>query len=57
MLESFIEAGNQSIPDDLQQLKYGRSVTDACIDWPTTEKVIREAHENLRGPLATRAKP
>src|SRR5882762_3904000 len=34
MLESNIKAGNQSIPADLKQLKYGVSVTDACIDWP-----------------------
>jgi len=55
MIESFIAAGNQPIPDDLSQLKYGCSVTDACVDWPTTEKMIREAHDILRGPLAGRA--
>lgn len=55
MIESNIEAGNQPIPADLSQLKYGCSVTDACVDWPTTEKMIREAHDALRGPLAGRA--
>ncbi|MRR51818.1 MAG: 3-deoxy-7-phosphoheptulonate synthase [Rhodocyclaceae bacterium] len=54
MIESFIEAGNQSIPADLSQLKYGCSVTDACIDWATTEKAIRDARETLRGPLTGR---
>ncbi len=54
MIESFIEAGNQPIPADLSQLKYGCSVTDACVDWATTEKMIREAHDALRGPLAGR---
>ncbi|MBI4986241.1 MAG: 3-deoxy-7-phosphoheptulonate synthase, partial [Rhodocyclales bacterium] len=54
MIESFIEAGNQPIPADLSQLKYGCSVTDACVDWPTTAKMIREAHEALRGPLSGR---
>jgi 3-deoxy-7-phosphoheptulonate synthase len=49
MIESFIEAGNQAIPDDLSQLKYGCSVTDACVDWPTTEKMIRDADAALRG--------
>ena len=49
MIESFIEAGNQPIPDDLSQLKYGCSVTDACVDWPTTEKMIRDADAALRG--------
>ena len=47
MLESFIEAGNQEIPSDLSQLKYGCSVTDACLDWNTTEKTLREAHQAL----------
>jgi 3-deoxy-7-phosphoheptulonate synthase len=52
MIESFIEAGNQPIPQDLSQLKYGCSVTDACVDWPTTEKMIRDADAALRGVLA-----
>ncbi len=55
MIESFIEAGNQPIPADLSKLKYGCSVTDACVDWPTTEKMVREAREALRGPLTGRA--
>ena len=55
MIESNLEAGNQPIPDDLAQLSYGCSVTDACIDWPTTEKMVREAYDVLRGPLAGRA--
>ncbi|MBU1237202.1 MAG: 3-deoxy-7-phosphoheptulonate synthase [Gammaproteobacteria bacterium] len=54
MVESFIEAGNQSISDDPSKLKYGCSVTDACVDWPTTEKMIREAHAALRDLLPSR---
>ncbi len=54
MIESFLEAGNQPIPADLTQLKYGCSVTDSCVDWATTETMIREAHDALRGPLAKR---
>jgi 3-deoxy-7-phosphoheptulonate synthase len=56
MIESNIEAGNQTIPEDLSQLKYGCSVTDACDDWPSTEKMLREAYDILRGPLAERTK-
>jgi 3-deoxy-7-phosphoheptulonate synthase len=48
MIESNIVAGNQSIPDDLSQLTYGCSVTDACVDWETTEKMLREAAARLR---------
>ena len=54
MIESNIEAGNQSIPADLTQLKYGCSVTDACVDWDTTEKMIRDAAVLLRDVLPER---
>jgi 3-deoxy-7-phosphoheptulonate synthase len=54
MVESFLEAGNQPIPADLAQLRYGCSVTDACLDWPTTERMIREARAALKEPLARR---
>ena len=48
MLESHLNEGNQSIPEDLSQLKYGVSVTDACINWDTTEELIRNAHKELK---------
>ena len=48
MLESNLNWGNQTIPDDLTTLEYGVSVTDACIDWDTTEEIIRSAHQALR---------
>ena len=40
MVESFLEAGRQD-PDD-RPLVYGRSITDACIDWPTTDRLLRD---------------
>ncbi len=52
MLESNIEAGNQPIPEDLTQLRYGVSVTDPCIDWPTTESLLRAAHRKLSAALS-----
>jgi len=48
MIESHLNEGNQSIPDDLSQLKYGVSITDKCVDFDTTEKMILEAHSNLK---------
>ncbi|HRD50942.1 MAG TPA: 3-deoxy-7-phosphoheptulonate synthase, partial [Candidatus Contendobacter sp.] len=36
MIESNLEWGNQPIPADRSQLKYGVSITDACVDWATT---------------------
>ena len=57
MLESNLGWGNQKIPADLKQLKYGVSVTDACIDWPTTEKLLRGAHAKLKDSLPARKVP
>lgn len=54
MLESFINSGNQPIPEDLENLKYGVSVTDACMDWSTTERSILEMSEKLSKTLMTR---
>jgi 3-deoxy-7-phosphoheptulonate synthase len=55
MIESHIGAGNQKIPDDLSKLTYGVSITDACIDWPATEKCLSSAHEKLAGVLSKRS--
>ena len=54
MLESNIHAGSQAIPEDLSQLRYGVSVTDGCIDWPTTEMSLRQARAALKGVLQKR---
>ena len=56
MVESNLGWGNQSIPADLKDLKYGVSVTDACIDWDATEKSIREMRNKLKDVLPNRAK-
>ncbi len=47
MLESYLQAGNQPLTAHLSDLKYGVSITDACIDWPTTERILRQAHQQL----------
>jgi 3-deoxy-7-phosphoheptulonate synthase len=44
MLESNLEWGSQPMTGDPSQLKYGVSITDACIDWPTTESLLLELH-------------
>jgi len=54
MVESFIEAGNQPIPEDLSKLKYGCSVTDGCVSWATTEEMLRSAHQILKDILPGR---
>ena len=54
MIESNINEGNQSIPDDLSQLKYGVSVTDACISWESTVKSLNKMASTLTGHLTGR---
>ena len=49
MIESNIGAGNQPLSRDRATLKYGVSVTDPCIDWPTTEKLLLKLHRSLQG--------
>ena len=46
MLESHINEGNQPM-GKLADLKYGVSITDACINWRSTEELLREAHAKL----------
>lgn len=57
MLESHLHAGNQPIPKDLAQLRYGVSVTDACMDWATTESVLRRANQELTSVVHERTVP
>ena len=47
MLESNINEGSQKITDDKSALKYGVSVTDACIGWDETERILRNASSIL----------
>ena len=41
MMESFIESGNQPAAP-LDQLVYGKSITDRCIGWDETERLLHE---------------
>jgi 3-deoxy-7-phosphoheptulonate synthase len=47
MLESNLKPGNQNIPEDLSRLDYGVSVTDECIGWEETEKLLMEAYKAM----------
>ena len=44
MIESNLKEGNQKA-DDLSQLVYGQSITDACIDWQDTKNCLHELAE------------
>jgi len=54
MVESNLEAGNQAFPQPVDQLKYGVSITDGCIDWATTEQMVEEIYEALGERFAMR---
>ena len=47
MIESNLRADNQQFPQPVEDLQYGVSITDGCIDWETTEKIIRDGHAAL----------
>ncbi|MCT8544649.1 3-deoxy-7-phosphoheptulonate synthase [Glaesserella parasuis] len=48
MIESHLFAGNQSSEQPFEQMQYGVSITDACIDWQTTETLLTDFAETLR---------
>jgi 3-deoxy-7-phosphoheptulonate synthase len=47
MVESNLGAGNQPFPQAKDKLVYGVSITDGCIDWAATEKLVRDIHATL----------
>jgi 3-deoxy-7-phosphoheptulonate synthase len=47
MVESYLGEGSQPIPKNLSELKYGVSVTDACLGWDITERMLRTGHSTL----------
>jgi 3-deoxy-7-phosphoheptulonate synthase len=53
MVESHLHEGTQPIPKNLKDLQYGMSITDSCIGWETTERMLRWGHEALGKGLST----
>ena len=54
MLESHLNEGRQSSDKPISELAYGVSVTDACMDWATTELILREGSALLAHVLPSR---
>ncbi len=54
MIESHLKAGNQKLSGNPDEMEYGVSVTDACIDWETTESSIIGMADKLREVLKKR---
>lgn len=47
MIESNLFEGKQPITADRGELRYGVSITDGCIGWETTEKMLTEGYEQF----------
>ena len=54
MMESHLKGGNQKLSSNPDDMEYGVSVTDACVDWETTEASLVAMADKLRGVLKTR---
>ena len=51
MLESNLFEGNQKFSSDPSKLAYGVSITDECISWETTERLVLWAAEKIAGAM------
>jgi 3-deoxy-7-phosphoheptulonate synthase len=47
MVESHLVAGRQDLVPG-KELTYGQSITDGCIDWETSEKVLEQLADAVR---------
>lgn len=45
MIESHLKEGNQKISEDME---YGKSVTDACVDWEETKKLLDDLAQAVK---------
>jgi len=50
MLESNLTEGSVKIPDNPADLSYGISITDPCIGWEETDRLLNDAYKRLSGP-------
>jgi 3-deoxy-7-phosphoheptulonate synthase len=48
MVESFLEEGAQPFPKNPGELRYGLSITDGCVGWETTARMLEWANKELR---------
>ena len=55
MVESHLSEGNQPIPKNISELRYGVSITDSCIGWEATERMLRWGYETLEKAIPGQA--
>lgn len=56
MLESHLNEGHQSSDLSFDEMAYGVSITDACLNWEDTETLLRQIHKDLSPFLEKRLK-
>ncbi|UDG79083.1 Phospho-2-dehydro-3-deoxyheptonate aldolase, Tyr-sensitive [Candidatus Ecksteinia adelgidicola] len=54
MLESHLYEGNQSSEQSRERMRYGVSITDACISWESTKNLLHHMRHDLSAILITR---
>ena len=57
MVESYLSEGSQPFPKPANELRYGVSITDACVGWETTERLLRWGYEKLSATSAPALAP
>jgi 3-deoxy-7-phosphoheptulonate synthase len=55
MVESHLQEGNQPIPAKIKDLRYGVSITDSCIGWEATERMLRWGNQALEKIIPEKA--
>ncbi len=55
MVESHLSEGNQPIPKNISELRYGVSITDSCVGWEATERMLRWGYESLEKVIPGKA--
>ena len=47
MVESNLNEGNQKLTNNIEELKYGISITDSCINWNTTKNLLKKLSDSV----------
>ncbi|NTV98800.1 MAG: 3-deoxy-7-phosphoheptulonate synthase [Chlorobiaceae bacterium] len=55
MIESNLFCGNQPFPEDREKLSYGVSITDECLSWEETSRMLHEGAEVMGNILRRQA--
>ena len=54
MIESHLKGGSQSLTSNLDDLEYGKSITDGCLDWESTVAALHNLRDEIKDVIANR---